>query len=379
MPPQTRRQLYALIDPHPRPLPTTRKGAWEEGSKSATSRSCNSRPHHSWPLKSSQPPSSPALTAAFLKTSCCATTTASSPRSNHPPRPPPAREDLRHPRFRQRPRPRPPDRVLVRRGRHAAGELDPPLGHRHPARRLSRRRLRDGPLGPIRLRRHDDPLHPADRQTAAGRGGKGDRARRQRCRHPHRLCARGARPEPDRLWRQRTCIVRACARAPQRARGIVRPPGDDAARLHQTDRDDCHGNRRPAGRCAVRPRRHPVVLARAARRHRRELGAHRPPRPHASSGDRLPARLCRPAFSRRRRRLAPRHRPAVTPADAGPWHPRPPRRTRHHRRLRRADRHQFLLQPASAFRPRPDRRRAHNAAAPSRSASTASRSTRTTT
>ena len=130
--------------------------------------------------------------------------------------PPPARAHLRHPRFRQRPRPRPPDRVLVRRRRHAAGKLDPPLRLRHPARRLPRRRLRDGALGPIRLRRHDDPLHPAERQTAAGRGDKRDRPRRQRCRHPHRLCARGARPEPGRLRRQRAGVVRALRRAPQR-------------------------------------------------------------------------------------------------------------------------------------------------------------------
>lgn len=38
-------------------------------------------------------------------------------------------------------------------------------------------------------------------RPSAGRGSQGDRARRFRCRHPYRLCDRGARPESGCLWR----------------------------------------------------------------------------------------------------------------------------------------------------------------------------------
>ena len=47
------------------------------------------------------------------------------------------------------------------------------------------------------LRCDDGALHPPERHDAAGRGGKSDRARGGRRRHPHRVRDRGARPESD--------------------------------------------------------------------------------------------------------------------------------------------------------------------------------------
>ena len=204
-------QSNALKTPTPDPSPP-RAGAWEQASPAE--HLVTKGPHHGHRNHSHRPVRRPRPRHTRQRRAAARRRPHHLDRAIH--RAATGAAHLRHPRFRQRPRPRPPDRVLVRRRRHAAGKLDPALRHRHPARPLPRRRLRDGALGPCRLRRDDDPLHPADRQTAAGRGGQGDRPRRKRCRHPHRLCARGARPEPGGLRRQRTGVVSPLRRGPQR-------------------------------------------------------------------------------------------------------------------------------------------------------------------
>ena len=123
---------------------------------------------------------------------------------------------LRPSRLRQRPRPRAPDRVLVRRASTCpwkAGSCAPRSARRPiPTSTAASALARSARAG---CARDDDPLHPAERHHAAGRGGQSDRARAPRRRHPHRLRARGARPEPGRLWRQRTGAVRPLRRRPQ--------------------------------------------------------------------------------------------------------------------------------------------------------------------
>ena len=96
----------------------------------------------------------------------------------------------------QRPRPRAPDRVLVRRARHAPGKLDPPLRARHAGRSLSDRGFGTGAISARGLRGNDDPLHPPERHHAAGGGGRRHRARGVRRRHPHRLCVGRPRQNP---------------------------------------------------------------------------------------------------------------------------------------------------------------------------------------
>ena len=145
--------------------------------------------------------------------------------------PPPDRPARPHPsRLRQRPRPCPPGRVLVRRARHAAGKLDPALRSRHAARSLPAaasalaRSARAGCAAMMIHYTRPSGTMPLVEEARA------DRARRVRCRHPHRLCARGARPEPGGLWRRGTGALRPLRRRPQHDRRTVRPRADVAAR-----------------------------------------------------------------------------------------------------------------------------------------------------
>ena len=208
------------------------------------------------------------------------------------------------------------------------------------------------------MRVDDDPLHPAERENAAGRGGQGNRKGCRRRRHPHRLCDRGARPESGRVWRWRAGSVCAGGRRSQGDRGAVRARADVAKGIHRTHRCHCLRHCRPEGGRATRAGRRAVVLKAAAGSGCRKLGANRPPHSHASAGDHLSARLGGSKLSAGHRPLPQRHRLPVGAADTGALHPRPAGRTRDDRRLRRAHRHQFQLQHASALRPRADCRRA---------------------
>ena len=169
----------------------------------------------SWPPKSQPPPCSPALTAAPSKTSCCGTTPASSPRSSPATAPPPAPRTFVIPAF-------------VNAHDHARptassfGAVDMPLESwilrsafgtpPDPYLAAASAMARSARSGCGAMMIHY--TRPSGKH-AAGRGSQGDRPRRQRCRHPHRLCARGARPEPGRLRRQRAGAVRPLRRGPQ--------------------------------------------------------------------------------------------------------------------------------------------------------------------
>ena len=168
---------------------------------------------------------------------------------------------------------------------------------RHTGRSLSRRGLRAGAFGAGRMRIDDDPLHPAERHDAAGRGSQGNRKRGQRRRHPHRLCDRGARPESGRLWRQRACsfltggrrsqdrsrrcsCARRCRQGNTSSSPMPSPPSFAGPKI-----DVQLG---PAG---VQWCSRPLLEAVAE-----NSAANRPPHSHAPAGDHLSARLGRPSF-----------------------------------------------------------------------------------
>ena len=189
------------------------------------------------PRKSPPRTSSAAMSSAAATTRSSPSTTASSPRSRR-------RRALRRPaafilpalvNAHDHARPTASSFGAVE---HAAGVVDPALGVRHAAGSVSRRRIRARALGALRLRGDDDPLHPAERHDDDRRRGARDRPRSDRCRHSPRLRACGARPEPDRVWRQRGRSVSTRCAGPQGDRGPVRAACANAERLHRNGGSD---------------------------------------------------------------------------------------------------------------------------------------------
>ena len=171
------------------------------------------------------------------------------------PAPPPSPRTLHHPRLSQRPRPRPADRVVVRRRRHAAGELD------HPRPRSARRPIPISPRPPpwrasaqagcgammIHYTRPSGtmPLVEEARQIARAANDVGIRI-------AFALAVRDQNPVV--YGDSEPVLSSLSAERPQDRRGHVRPAGDVAARLHQTDRN--HRRRKsqaPGSTCSSAP------------------------------------------------------------------------------------------------------------------------------
>ena len=121
-----------------------------------------------------------------------------------------------------------------------------------------------------------------------------------RCRHPHRLCHCGARPESGRLWRRRAGAVEFFGRRSQDGRATVRPRADVAEGLHRSDRCDCRAIAGPKIDVQLGPAGVQWCSKPLLRSGRGKFRADRPAHPHASAGDRStsapgPTRIIRKA------------------------------------------------------------------------------------